>query len=117
MISMDRILLKPTVKRDLSLFSVKAWQRGYLEGFKNKFAWTYPIIFHYDGVKANFYHRAEDFKTTRTPCGVHRHGDPTGPYSDSQGQRPAMSQPALQTERKIIPEGSIWIFLSKIFPN
>lgn len=53
--------LRPTVKRDISLFSVLAWQKGYVEDFLDNFGWSYPIIFHYDGVRVNFYHTQSDF--------------------------------------------------------
>ncbi len=54
--------LKPTVKRDLSLFSVQAWQQGYGKYLKKSLDWYYPVIFHYDGEKVNFYHSNNDFK-------------------------------------------------------
>lgn len=54
-------LLKPTVKRDLSLFSVQAWQKGYLYYLPKKLQFRYPIIFHYDTNRVNFYHRQNDF--------------------------------------------------------
>ncbi len=54
-------LLRPTVKRDLSLFSVTAWELGYKQYFKEYFGWEYPVIFRYDGARVHFYHRASDF--------------------------------------------------------
>jgi phosphohistidine swiveling domain-containing protein len=54
-------ILRPTVKRDLSLFSVEAWQQGYVHYLKQSLGFSYPIIFYYDGVKVNFYHLQEDF--------------------------------------------------------
>lgn len=53
--------LRPTVKRDLSLFSVQSWQKGYLQYFKQKLGWSYPILFYYDGTKVNFFHTIADF--------------------------------------------------------
>lgn len=53
--------LRPTVKRDLSLFSVEAWQRGYQYYLKKSVGFRYPIIFYYDGAKVNFYHTLDDF--------------------------------------------------------
>ena len=47
--------LRLTVKRDLSLFSVEAWERGYQ-------SWDYPIFFHYDGIRVHFYHTENNFK-------------------------------------------------------
>lgn len=55
------VLLRPTVKRDLSLFSVKAWERGYIYYLRQSLKWPYPIIFYYDGEKVNFYHKLKDF--------------------------------------------------------
>ena len=54
--------LKKTVRRDLSLWSVRAWQRGYHEEFPKIFGWKYPILFHYDGTRVTFYHRLADFR-------------------------------------------------------
>src|SRR3990167_7209207 len=54
--------LRPTVKRDISLFSVQAWQKGYLFYLKKNLGWSYPIIFFYDGRLVNFYHRMKDFE-------------------------------------------------------
>lgn len=53
--------LKPTVKRDLSLWSVQAWQRGYEIELPETLGWRYPIVFYYDGTRVNFYHRLTDF--------------------------------------------------------
>lgn len=53
--------LKPTVKRDLSLFSVLAWKKGYLYYLEKKLGFSYPIIFHYDTRRVNFYHTQKDF--------------------------------------------------------
>ncbi|MDP3697773.1 MAG: PEP/pyruvate-binding domain-containing protein, partial [Candidatus Taylorbacteria bacterium] len=53
--------LHPTVKRDLSLFSVQAWQKGYTHYLKESLGWWYDIIFNYDGNKVNFYHTQSDF--------------------------------------------------------
>lgn len=53
--------LRPTVKRDLSLFSVQAWQKGYGKYFEQNFGWIYNILFHYDDTKVNFYHTLKDF--------------------------------------------------------
>ncbi len=54
--------LRPTVKRDLSVFAVEAWEKGYRTYMLNHFGWEYPIIFHYDGVRVNFYHTERHFK-------------------------------------------------------
>jgi phosphohistidine swiveling domain-containing protein len=43
--------LRPTVKRDLSLYSVLSWRSGY----------PYPAVFHYDGRIVNFYPPADAF--------------------------------------------------------
>jgi phosphohistidine swiveling domain-containing protein len=56
------VLLRPTVKRDLCLFSVQAWQKGYAEGLMKSLGWRFEIWFDYDSEKVNFYHRAKDFK-------------------------------------------------------
>ncbi len=53
--------LRPTVKRDLSLFSVEAWQAGYTKYFEEDLGWWYDVIFHHDGEKVNFYHTKDDF--------------------------------------------------------
>jgi phosphohistidine swiveling domain-containing protein len=52
--------LRPTVKRNLSLFSCLSWQKGYLL-LNDIFNWPYHIIFHFDGEKVNFYHLLTDF--------------------------------------------------------
>lgn len=54
-------LLRPTVKRDLSLWSVQSWQRGYEVELPKTLGWRYPILFHYDGTRVNFYHCLSDF--------------------------------------------------------
>lgn len=54
--------LRPTVKRDLSLLSVQAWQAGYGKYFAENFGAMYPIIFHYDGALVRFYHPISEFK-------------------------------------------------------
>ncbi len=62
--------LRPTVKRDLSLFSLLAWESGYRTYLQKSLGWSYPIFFHYDGTRVNFYHRLDDFqhfKATITP--------------------------------------------------
>ncbi|MFA7663098.1 MAG: PEP-utilizing enzyme [Patescibacteria group bacterium] len=53
--------LRPTVKRDLSLFSIISWQKGYTKYLKENQDFWYDVIFHYDGEKVNFYHRLSDF--------------------------------------------------------
>lgn len=58
-------LLKPTVKRDLALLSVEAWNRGYTVYLSQAFGFWYPAWFVFDGRKTNFYHRAEDFRTLK----------------------------------------------------
>jgi len=58
--------LRPTVKRDLSLSSVQAWQLGYGKYFENVFGKKYNVIFYYDGVKVNFYHTLEDFENFKS---------------------------------------------------
>ncbi|MBL8030981.1 MAG: hypothetical protein JNK33_01500 [Candidatus Doudnabacteria bacterium] len=55
--------LRPTVKRDLSLLSVQAWQAGYGKYFAESFGAAYPIIFHYDGSLVRFYHPMGEFKS------------------------------------------------------
>ncbi len=52
-------ILRSTVKRDISLFSVEAWERGYQE-------WDYPVLFHYDGTRVNFYHTEDHFQHFKT---------------------------------------------------
>lgn len=54
--------LRPTVKRNLSLFSIEGWAKGYGQYFQEIFGQAYPIIFYYDGQKVNFYHRLADFE-------------------------------------------------------
>lgn len=54
--------LRSTVKRDISLFSVEAWERGYRNYFQDYFGWDYPVIFHYDGQRVHFYHTEQHFK-------------------------------------------------------
>lgn len=54
--------LRPTVKRDLSLLSVLAWQAGYGAYFAESFGAAYPIVFHYDGTLVRFYHPMREFK-------------------------------------------------------
>jgi phosphohistidine swiveling domain-containing protein len=54
--------LRPTVKRNLSLFSVQAWQQGYGKYLQDFLGWHYPVYFHYDGEKVNFYHTLADFE-------------------------------------------------------
>lgn len=56
------IELKPTVKRDISLFSVLAWNKGYYHYLKQKTGWRYPIILYYDSNIVNFYHKLKDFQ-------------------------------------------------------
>ena len=53
--------LRPTVKRDLSLFSVEAWAQGYNQYLGSTIGWRYDVFFHYDGQKVNFHHRLDDF--------------------------------------------------------
>ncbi|MEK7648727.1 MAG: PEP-utilizing enzyme [Patescibacteria group bacterium] len=53
--------LRPTVKRDLSLFSIEAWEKGYRKYLPDTLGWDYPIIFHYDGTRVHFYHTEQDF--------------------------------------------------------
>jgi len=53
--------LRPTVRRDISLFSIEAWERGYRKCLRDHFGWEYPIIFHYDGIRVHFYHTEQDF--------------------------------------------------------
>jgi phosphohistidine swiveling domain-containing protein len=53
--------LRPTVKRDLSLFSIQSWQKGYTKYLKKNLNFWYDLIFYYDGEKVNFYHRLSDF--------------------------------------------------------
>jgi phosphohistidine swiveling domain-containing protein len=53
--------LKPTVKRDLSLLSVQAWQLGYGRYLFEALGWRLDIVFHYDGEKVNFYHPKPEF--------------------------------------------------------
>lgn len=63
-------LLKPTVQRDISLFSAQAWQKGYQDDLLKFLGWSYPVIFYYDGFRVNFYHLQTDFvyfKETITP--------------------------------------------------
>lgn len=55
-------LLKPTVKRDLSLFSAYSWQKGYHYYFKQKFNWSYPIYLSYNGQQITLYHKDIDFQ-------------------------------------------------------
>ncbi|HYC34436.1 MAG TPA: PEP-utilizing enzyme [Candidatus Paceibacterota bacterium] len=55
-------ILHPTVKRDLSLLSVQAWQLGYGRELQATLGWYYDAIFHYDGLKVNFYHKENDFQ-------------------------------------------------------
>lgn len=55
-------ILKPTVKRDISLFLTESWQQGYHRYLSEAFGWRYPIIFWYDGQRVNFYHKADDFE-------------------------------------------------------
>ncbi|MBI4836098.1 MAG: hypothetical protein HY817_02460 [Candidatus Abawacabacteria bacterium] len=57
----DDNTLRPTVKRDLSLFSVQAWQKGYGEYFEKSYGYTHRAFFYYDGKKVNFYPRLSDF--------------------------------------------------------
>src|SRR4051794_26171889 len=54
-------LLKPTVKRDISLFSALSWQKGYQYYLKQKFNWSYLIYLHYNGRQVNHYHKETDF--------------------------------------------------------
>ncbi len=54
-------ILRPTVKRDLSLFSIEAWERGYTQILKKSLGYSFDIIFYYDGKKVNFFHTLEDF--------------------------------------------------------
>lgn len=54
-------ILKPTVKRDISLFSVLAWQKGYTDYLKKFHDFWYDIFFWYDGEKVCCYHRLADF--------------------------------------------------------
>lgn len=58
--------LRPTVKRDLSLFSIEAWQKGYTKYLKKNLDFWYDIIFYYDGHKVNFYHKLDDFNYFKT---------------------------------------------------
>ncbi len=60
MTSMTQVL-RPTVKRDISLFSVLGWEQGYLKYLKEDLDFRYNIFFHYDGEKVNFYHKLADF--------------------------------------------------------
>jgi phosphohistidine swiveling domain-containing protein len=55
-------LLKPTVKRDISLFSALSWQKGYHYYFKQKFGWSYLIYLQYNGRQVNHFHKDADFK-------------------------------------------------------
>ena len=59
---MEPQTLRPTVKRNLSLFSVQAWQKGYTKYLKKGQGFWYDIYFHYDGEKVNFYHKLSDFE-------------------------------------------------------
>lgn len=54
--------LRPTVKRDLSVFSVLAWEQGYTTYLKRDMSWWYDVFLHFDGEKVNFYHRLKDFE-------------------------------------------------------
>ena len=54
-------LLKPTVKRDISLFSAFSWQKGYHYYFNQKFNWSYHIYLYYNGRQVNHYHKDTDF--------------------------------------------------------
>ncbi len=53
--------LRPTVKRDLSLFSVQAWQKGYGPYFESAYQHSHRALFYYDGKKVNFYPILSDF--------------------------------------------------------
>lgn len=55
-------LLRPTVKRDLSAFSIFSWKSGYTRYLRKDLGFWYDIFFHYDGEKVNFYHRLSDFE-------------------------------------------------------
>jgi len=53
--------LRPTVKRDLSLFSAQAWRNGFTKYLKETLGWSLEAILYFDGGKVNFYHCQPDF--------------------------------------------------------
>lgn len=59
--STPQVILRPTVKRDLNLLSVQAWKRGFTVYTEKYLGWKYPVYIYFDGEKACFYHRLEDF--------------------------------------------------------